>query len=106
MRLRPSCWRTGFGRKNRYGSDDLLDKLVESRLAYVSKDCHKISAILHYVACRSDGEAYRYLRGKVLAMDMFYSRFKQQGIMNPKVGLDYRNCILKPGASRDTKEML
>ena len=31
---------------------------------------------------------------------MFDSRFKNEGILNPKTGLDYRRCILQPGGSQ------
>ena len=37
---------------------------------------------------------------------MYATRFKKDGILNPKTGLDYRNIILKPGGSKDFMEIL
>ena len=43
---------------------------------------------------------------EVFSFDMFGTRFKQEGLLNPKVGMDYRNCILRNGGSKDASEML
>jgi len=48
---------------------------------------------------------YGYLWSKVYSCDMFI-RFKQEGVLNPKTGKDYRDLILAPGGTRDAIEYL
>ena len=36
--------------------------------------------------------------------NMFHTRFKKEGIMNGKVGLDYRKFILQPGGTLVSKD--
>ena len=49
---------------------------------------------------------YGYMWAEVLSADMFATRFEKEGVMNPKVGMDYRKMVLAPGGTHDITQHL
>jgi Zn-dependent oligopeptidase len=43
---------------------------------------------------------------QVLSADMFATRFEKEGVMNPKVGMDYRKLVLAPGGTHNITDHL
>lgn len=52
-----------------------------------------------------DAGYYGYLWSKVYAEDMF-TRFEKAGVLNPKVGVAYRNWILEKGSSMEEMDLV
>lgn len=61
------------------------------------------AGFLHLMNPGYEGGYYGYMWSRVYAADMF-SRFKAEGILNPQVGLQYRQKVLEVGSSRDEME--
>ncbi len=52
-----------------------------------------------------DAGYYGYLWAEVFGQDMF-SRFQEEGVLSPEVGMDYRRKVLEPNGTKDADEML
>lgn len=48
---------------------------------------------------------YTYVWSKAIALDLF-TRFKAEGMRNPKVALAYRKAVLDPGGSEDANDLI
>ena len=58
-----------------------------------------------HIAHGYDAGYYGYLWSRVYAEDMF-SRFKKEGVLNPKTGRDYRHWILEKGSSMEEIDLV
>jgi thimet oligopeptidase len=89
------------------GEVDLDDALREgSRLGLMPfhEGTFALASFGHLMA-GYDAAYYGYMWSEVYGDDMF-SRFEEQGVNNPEVGMAYRREVLEKGGSVDADEML
>ncbi|OQS01557.1 thimet oligopeptidase [Achlya hypogyna] len=65
-----------------------------------------LAASFGHIAGSYDAQYYGYLWSEVYAMDMFATRFQEDGLANAVTGLAYRETILARGGSVDAAEMV
>lgn len=91
-----------------YKSD--LDKVYKDTIKKILKidapnGINVLSSFAHIVG-GYEASYYGYIWSEVFASDMFHSRFEKEGLLNAKCGMDYRKCILEPGATKEAQDMI
>ncbi|XP_077498525.1 thimet oligopeptidase-like [Amblyomma americanum] len=84
----------------------LFRKIQEQLLGYKPQDGTNFSANFGHLMGGYDAQYYGYLWSQVFSADLFETRFKKEGILNPKTGMDYRRHILEPGSTKNAEELL
>lgn len=84
----------------------IFSEVHDSLLGVLPSEGTNFAAHFGHLAGGYDAQYYGYLWSEVYSMDMFYARFKTEGVMNCSTGKEYRDKILRPGGTKDAADML
>ena len=83
----------------------VLQTLYKEVMSIAPAETSHFQASFGHLMGGYDAGYYGYLWSEVYAADMF-SRFEKDGLLNSKVGLEYRKAVLEPGKMREGFEIL
>jgi Zn-dependent oligopeptidase len=102
-----STWRKDIKMKGKYmvDTEQLWHKLAEKiEHSSLQPNTNPIGSFGHIIG-GYESQYYSYLWSKVYSCELF-KKFKEQGLLDPAIGMKYRKIILAPGGSRDSLESL
>lgn len=82
---------------------------IEIYKSVIHEDADKSTcfpATFGHIAGGYEAGYYGYLLAESYAANMYYKRFKLEGLLNKKTGIEYRDTVLKQGATKDGLELL
>ena len=83
----------------------LVDKLRPSITLIKNPPGNNMLRTFGHLMNQYSASYYGYMWAEVLRADMFATRF-EKGVMNPKVGMDYRKMVLAPGGTHNITDHL
>lgn len=92
--------------KDAQGLQDLVDKLRPQITLVENPPGNNMLRTFGHLMNQYSASYYGYMWAEVLSADMFATRFEKEGIMNPKVGMDYRKYVLAPGGTHNITDHL